>query len=340
MSDAPFTGLPPIPPVVPPQSGEPGEIVLQAVNLSKSFGNIRAVDGLSFSIRKGQVVGFIGANGAGKTTTMRILATLEMADTGRIEILGYEATNYPDFIRPKLGWMPDNYGAYSNVTVEDYLDFYARAYGLYGKTRRKRVQEIMEFTDLTAIKDRLMNKLSKGMGQRLCLGRALINDPALLLMDEPAAGLDPKARVEFKNLVRILASQGKTMLISSHILSELGEMCDTLLFIDKGRIVHHGSAEALLRSDTETVRLEINIVGSADSLIAWAKYQPGLVFVDQTNRGARFDYQTGDPVELSKLLARAIADGLQVHDFHRLERRLEDAFIDIIKGKEVVKERP
>ena len=196
----------------------------------------------------------------------------------------------------------------------------------------------MEFTDLTSIKERLMNKLSKGMGQRLCLGRALINDPDLLLMDEPAAGLDPKARVEFKNLVRILASQGKTMLISSHILSELGEMCDTLLFIDKGKIVHHGSADSLLRSETEQTRLEINVVGSPDALIAWAKYQPGLVFVDQTNRGARFDFNTSSPGELSKLLGRALADGLQVHEFHRLEKRLEDAFIDIIKKKEVSKE--
>jgi ABC-type multidrug transport system ATPase subunit len=216
------------------------EIILDVRNLRRSFGNVHAVQDVSFTIRKGQVVGFIGANGAGKTTTLRLLATLDTPDAGSIEIMGCEATDYPDKVRARLGWMPDSYGNYDNVTVVEYLDFYARSYGYTGAQRTKHVNDIMDFTELTPIQDRLMHTLSKGMGQRLCLGRSLINEPELLLMDEPAAGLDPKARIEFKNLVRILSQQGKTILISSHILSELGEMCDTMLFIDKGRIVHHG----------------------------------------------------------------------------------------------------
>jgi len=307
------------------------ELVLDVRNLRRSFGKVHAVQDVSFTVRKGQVVGFIGANGAGKTTTLRLLATLDSPDAGSITVLGCEATNYPDKVRARLGWMPDSYGAYDNVTVVEYLDFYARAYGYAGAARAKHVQEIMAFTELTPIQDRLMHTLSKGMGQRLCLGRALINDPDLLLMDEPAAGLDPKARIEFKNLVRILSQQGKTILISSHILSELGEMCDTMLFIDKGRIVHHGSSETLRRGDEDSFRVEIGIDGSPDQLVAWAALQPGLKLVEATNRGARFDFAAKERGDLAQLLRRAVNDGIPVCDFHRLERRLEDAFVEVLK---------
>jgi ABC-2 type transport system ATP-binding protein len=307
------------------------EIILDVRNLRRSFGEVHAVQDVSFTVRKGQVVGFIGANGAGKTTTLRLLATLDTPDAGSISIMGCEATNYPDKVRSRLGWMPDSYGTYDNVTVAEYLDFYARAYGYQGARRNKHVADIMAFTELTPIQDRLMHTLSKGMGQRLCLGRALINEPDLLLMDEPAAGLDPKARIEFKNLVRILAQQKRTLLISSHILSELGEMCDTMLFIDKGRIVHHGSSETLRRGDEKCFRLEIETTGSPDSLVAWAATQPGLAHVESTNRGARFDFTANEPAELSQLLRRAIADGIPICEFHRVERRLEDAFVDVLR---------
>jgi ABC-2 type transport system ATP-binding protein len=307
------------------------ELVLDVRNLRRSFGNVHAVRDVSFSVRKGQVVGFIGANGAGKTTTLRLLATLDTPDAGSIHMLGFEAGSYPDKVRARLGWMPDSYGSYDNVTVMEYLDFYARAYGYSGATRAKHVDEIMAFTELTPIQDRLMHTLSKGMGQRLCLGRALINDPDLLLMDEPAAGLDPKARIEFKNLVRILSQQGKTILISSHILSELGEMCDTMLFIDNGRIVHHGSSETLRRGDATQLRIEIEVDGSADRLVEWAALQQGLTLVESTNRGARFDFTAKEPGDLAQLLRRAIGEGIAVCDFHRLERRLEDAFVDVLK---------
>jgi ABC-2 type transport system ATP-binding protein len=307
------------------------EIILDVRNLRRSFGDVHAVQDVSFTIRKGQVVGFIGANGAGKTTTLRLLATLDTPDAGSITIMGCEATNYPDKVRAQLGWMPDSYGNYDNVTVVEYLDFYARAYGYMGAQRSKHVNDIMDFTELTPIQDRLMHTLSKGMGQRLCLGRSLINEPELLLMDEPAAGLDPKARIEFKNLVRILSQQGKTILISSHILSELGEMCDTMLFIDKGRIVHHGDSETLRRGDESITRLEIETTGNPDSLVEWAALQPGLTLVDRTKRGARFDFTAKGPGDLSQLLKRAITDGIAVSDFHRLERRLEDAFVEVLR---------
>jgi ABC-2 type transport system ATP-binding protein len=308
-----------------------GELVLEARHLRRSFGKVHAVQDVSFSIHKGQVIGFIGANGAGKTTTLRILATLDSPDEGDVQVLGWDALSYPDKVRANLGWMPDNYGAYDNVTVAEYIDFYARAYGYHGASRKRRVEEIMAFTELTPIQDRLMHTLSKGMGQRLCLGRALINDPHLLLLDEPAAGLDPKARIEFKNLIRILSQQGKTILISSHILSELDEMCDTLLFIDKGRIVHHGSSETLRRGETDRLRLEIEVLGSPDRLLQWSALQPGLTLVESTNRGARFDFVANQQDDLVHLLRRAVVDGISICDFHRLERRLEDAFVDLLK---------
>jgi ABC-2 type transport system ATP-binding protein len=307
------------------------EVILDVRNIRRSFGKIHAVQDVSFTVLKGQVVGFIGANGAGKTTTLRMLATLDTPDAGSISVMGCEATSFPDKVRARLGWMPDSYGTYDNVTVLEYLDFYARAYGYQGAGRTKHVTDIMAFTELTPLQDRLMHQLSKGQGQRLCLGRALINEPELLLMDEPAAGLDPKARIEFKNLVRILSQQGKTIMISSHILSELGEMCDSMLFIDKGCIVHHGSSETLRRGDESSIRLEIETLGNPDALVAWAALQPGLKLVEATNRGARFDFTNQDPAELNQLLRRAITEGIPVTDFHRLERRLEDAFVDVLR---------
>ena len=218
---------------------------IQVENLTRFFGDIPAVAGVSFSVPHGQVVGFVGANGAGKTTTMRILATLDYPGSGTACIAGYNVVHHPEEVRRLLGWMPDHFGTYEHMTVLEYMDFYARALGYRGAERTKRTLEVMDFTDLTPLAGRLINKMSKGQTQRLCLGRALLHDPQILIMDEPAAGLDPRARVELKNLIRILAEEGKTILISSHILTELGEMCDSLLFIDRGRIVHHGDAASL-----------------------------------------------------------------------------------------------
>ncbi len=244
---APIGGPPRRPDAVPgaERLRSTGAPLLEVAGLERCFGSVRAVQGVSFSLGRGQVVGFIGANGAGKTTTMRMMATLELPDAGSITIGGYDAVSQPLQARRLIGWMPDHYGTYPNMTVWEYLDFFARAYGYAGAERQQRIADVMAFTDLDVLAERPMNKLSKGMAQRLCLGRALIHDPAILILDEPAAGLDPKARLEFKRLVRVLAEDGKTLFISSHILSELGEMCDHLIFIDRGRIVHQGTPDSL-----------------------------------------------------------------------------------------------
>ncbi|MBE7493553.1 MAG: ABC transporter ATP-binding protein [Verrucomicrobiaceae bacterium] len=306
--------------------------MISVENLHRSFGDLKAVDGVSFTIDSGRVVGFVGANGAGKTTTMRIMATLDHPSSGRVVLGGHNVVHHPAKARRILGWMPDSFGTYEHMTVLEYLDFYARALGYRGKERLARVQEVMDFTDLTPLADRMSNKMSKGQTQRLCLGRALLHDPQVLIMDEPAAGLDPKARIELKNLIRILSQEGRTILISSHILSELGEMCDSLLFIDKGRIVHHGDADTLKRSgqNEQTTIVNVEVAGDPRALQNWALTAAHVKILDETKRGARLCIDSADEQIVAGVLRRLVTDQILVLDFHREERRLEDAFVDIL----------
>tara|TARA_Y100000385_G_C13028892_1_gene609805 strand:+ start:247 stop:1209 length:963 start_codon:yes stop_codon:yes gene_type:complete len=301
-----------------------------ANNLYRYFGTLKAVDGISFEVPHGSVCGFVGANGAGKTTTMRVLATLDYPTMGQVEICGINVVNFPAKVRSLIGWMPDYFGNYEHMTVLEYLDFYARALGYAGKERQMRVQEVMEFADLIPLANRLSNKLSKGMTQRLCLGRSLIHDPQVLIMDEPAAGLDPKARVELKHLIRILAEEGKTIFISSHILSELGEMCDSLLFINNGHIVHHGDAESL-KQGTETgggYFFDVQILGDAQSVSNWVVTNPYAEFIETRKNGGRIRVESTETA--ARVLASMVKDGLQVIEFHKEQRNLEDAFIDML----------
>lgn len=307
------------------------ETIIKVENLVRDFGNVQAVNGVSFEIERGKVVGFIGANGAGKTTTMRMMVTLETPTFGSVSICGYDVVDQPTEVRHRVGWMPDSYGAYENMTVEEYLDFYGRAFGYKQAERAHRVTEVMEFTDLIPISDRPINRLSKGMGQRLCLGRTLIHDPEVLVLDEPAAGLDPKARVEFKNLIRLLAAKGKTIFISSHILSELGEMCDHLLFIDGGRIVHHGSTESLTQHHGVEALVEIRVAGDPETLYHWIAVSSEVTLADRIKGGARVRMINSDTEHLAAILKRLVLDGVPITGFFKVERRLEEAFVDMLK---------
>lgn len=308
--------------------------LLEVENLARWFGGVKAVNGVSFALQRGQVVGLIGANGAGKTTTMRILATLDLPDRGSVRLGGVDIVEYPNEVRRRIGWMPDHFAPYKDTTVSDYLDFFARAYGLRGAELAERVAEIAEFTDLTPLADRPMTGLSKGQTQRLCLARTLLNDPEFLILDEPAAGLDPKARLEFKNLVRVLRERGKTILISSHILSELGEMCDTLLFMDRGAVVHHGDTETLRRGPTAdgTSAINITVHGDVAPLLQWLAVRPGWKLVEERKDGVRAEYAGVSTELLATELRRLVADGVQVVDFHREMRRLEEAFVEMLRA--------
>jgi ABC-2 type transport system ATP-binding protein len=288
---------------------KPATPAIEVTNLWRSFNGLHAVQGISFSVEKGQVVGFVGANGAGKTTTMRILATLDYPSRGGAKISGYDVVDYPAEVRRRIGWMPDHYGTYNNMTVLEYLDFFARALGYKGQDRVDRIVDVMDFTDLTPLADRLIDKLSKGMGQRLCLGRALIHDPDVLILDEPAAGLD---------------------FISSHILSELGEMCDSLLFINSGKIIHHGSAESLRKGSTESCLISVQLADGAEKLREWAELSPDVEFLDATKKGGRIKINSTEEEVIASVLRRMIKDELPVTEFHQEERKLEDAFIEIL----------
>lgn len=320
--------------ITPPPLPEP---LVQVREIHRVFDHVHAVQGVSFDIMRGQVVGFIGANGAGKTTTMRMMATLDVPTSGSIRIAGQDVVQRPDLVRPLIGWMPDNFGTYACMTVFEYLDFFARAYGFKRTERKARVDEVMEFADLAVLADRPMNKLSKGMGQRLCFGRMLLPDPEFMILDEPAAGLDPKARMEFKNLVRLLARRGKTLFISSHILSELGEMCDTMLFIDAGRIVYHGAADALKHkngishSGTAQIVVDVAVFGSVELLTQWAEVNANWSIIEHKQDGARLALASEDIHVLSAGLKKMLMDGVPVIGFHREERRLEDAFVEMLR---------
>lgn len=312
--------------------------IIHVNNVHRRFRNVQAVGGLSFSVEPKSVVGFIGANGAGKTTTMRMMVTLDNPDLGSIEMAGLDTRAHPHDVRRLVGWMPDHFGTYPNMDVLDYMDFFARAFHLRGHKRRARIDEVLDFTGLNRLAERPCANLSKGEKQRLCLGRTLLSDPTILILDEPAAGLDPKARQEFKRLVKLLKDMGKTLFISSHILSELGEMCDSLLFIDAGRLVHHGDADSLTHSDSvEGLVLRILIHGETARLHQWIEQQPHMQVRENLAKGASVNVvlDEGQPVEesLCQLLKQMLADGLEVYDFHREPKRLEDAFIDMLTSK-------
>lgn len=316
--------------------------LVEVEGLVRHFERVRAVNGVSFTLPAGQVAGLIGANGAGKTTAMRILATLDQPDAGSVRLGGVDIVEYPERVRRRIGWMPDHFAPYNDVTVLDYLDFFGRACGLRGPELARRKGEVVEFTELGPLADRMMTKLSKGQTQRLCLARTLLGDPDFLILDEPAAGLDPKARLEFKNLVRLLRGQGKTMLISSHILSELGEMCDTLVFMDAGRVVHHGDTQSLQRHDHGSAGLvyDITVDGGPVALLSWLAVRPGWKLLEERRDGARAEFAQVEPAAIAGELRRLTTDGVSVLEFRRAERRLEDAFVHMLREGRTVPTQP
>lgn len=307
--------------------------LVELCDVHRHFGEVRAVDGITFTLRRGTACGFIGANGAGKTTTLRLLATLDQPDAGSIRVAGLDVVDRARDVRRLLGWMPDHTPSYANATVLDYLDFFARAHGLRGAARTRRLDETMAFTDLHPLARRPTKGLSKGQLQRLGLARMLLPDPQLLLLDEPAAGLDPKARLEFKAAVRILRDQGKTLFISSHILSEVEEMCDEMLFIDAGRIVHQGTSATLRRDNAEAAavtRLRLTLAGEPAPLAEWLALQAGWRVTESLVDGLRAEFTGTERAALALELRRIVAAGHPVCGFQVEEQRLEDVFVSVL----------
>jgi ABC-2 type transport system ATP-binding protein len=315
------------------------EPVLQVDGLVRHFNDVHAVDDVTFSVDRGQVLGFIGPNGAGKTTTMRILATLDVPQGGDARIAGYSVVEQPDKVRRVMGFMPDYAGVYANTTVFEYLDFFARAGGLRGESRRRAVDTIVEFMVLGDLRERQVEGLSKGMKQRVALGRALIHGPQLLILDEPAANLDPRARIEFRTLIRELAADGKTILLSSHILTELSEMCDTVTVIEKGRILASGTVREIVDGLRQRRTLSVRLATPDPQLERFLLEQPGVVGVHEAgdvvsgfSRTLRFELDGDDQAQV-QLIARLIAAGFPILEFSAHSAGLEDVFIEITNGR-------
>ena len=319
--------------------------------LTKRFGRLKAVDEVRFLARPGQVIGFIGPNGAGKTTTMRILATLETPTSGDAFVCGASVIDDADAVRRVLGFMPDGFGKYPNMTVVEYLDFFARAYGLAGAARRDAVDRVLVFTELRRIARKNVTELSKGMGQRLGLGRTLIHDPEVLILDEPAAGLDPRARVELRELIALLAKElNKTVLISSHILTELGEICDAAAIIEAGQILATGTVEELRDARRESLRrkaeeaaaagtgtgevtgvLTVRTLGEPAACVRHLLEQPGVAHAAEAGPAVKLTFAGGDP-EKAALLAGLLGAGFEVAEFAAQTESLEDAFMALTEG--------
>ncbi len=245
--------------------------ILTVKNLKRYFGSVRAVNDVSFTLPEGSCAGLIGANGCGKTTLLRMLCTLDLPDSGDIMIRDVDIIRQPEKIRPQIGWMPDYIDPWANCTPRDYLDYFARAYGYVGKERLQVVEKWASFAGIMRYFKRNMKGLSKGELQRVSMARMLVGNPSIILMDEPAAGLDPEARIEFKQLVRTLRDEGRTLLISSHILSELAEMCDHMIMMDKGRLLYSGQPEGLLeqvntQDGAQQIRMRLRPLGELSAL--------------------------------------------------------------------------
>ncbi len=253
-----------------------GEIVLQTVGLTKQYGEITALDDLNLSIPKGRVFGYVGHNGAGKTTTIRILAGLLGATKGQAIIAGTDVTGNRDRLKQLVGYMPDEFGVYDQMRVWEYLDFFGAAFKIPRRERKKRIDEVLAIAEAEYMRDRFVDTLSKGMKQKVGIARTLVHDPQVLLLDEPANGLDPRARIEQRNLIRQLADMGKTILVSSHILPELASVCDLVGIIHQGRMQAFGPLDEVLGSIRRGRVMELKVAGAGAAYGGLAHQTSGL----------------------------------------------------------------
>src|SRR5579875_1842287 len=301
-------------------------------HLKKHYGRTRAVDDVSFTFSSGEIVGFVGPNGAGKSTTMRILATLEEPTSGDVFLDGISVVEYPEKVRRLVGYVPDALPSHRDISVHEYLDFFARAYGIRNPKREKVIESIEEFTNLLGIRDKHLNALSKGMKNRVSVARALVHDPAVLIMDEPAAGLDPRARIELRELLRVLSGQGKAILISSHILTELAEICTAAVIIERGRILRAGSLSHILTADKPHRTILIRTLDEPELLHKDLLLQPNIETARRIDHTVEVDLIGGEGA-CWELLAHLVRSGYRVVEFHQQRAGLEELFMNVTRGE-------
>lgn len=298
-------------------------------DLSKRYGRVTALQSLDMDVPDGVIYGFIGENGAGKTTTLRLLAGLLLPDGGYAEVAGHDVVRDPRGVARVVGYMPDFFGFYDDLRVGEYLLFYAAAYGIRGAAARKLQEELLELVDLAAKRDEFVDTLSRGMQQRLCLARALVHDPQVLLLDEPASGLDPLARVELRRILKELNRMGKTIVISSHILSELADLCTHIGVISDGKMIDQRTLPEMVAGTLQEITLRCHSgLETAREVVEGRK---GATINGITGGEIRFSL-TGGAVEAAALLREIVLAGAAVAHYAVMEQTLEDTYVKLAGG--------
>ena len=314
-----------------PQTDHPA---VRVRGLVKRYGRLVAVDHLDLDVPTGSVVGLIGPNGAGKTTTMSAITTLLTPDQGMIEVFGHNPLTEPRAVRALVGWMPDFFGLYDGLTCLEYLDFFAAAYRVPAAVRRGRVSDLLDLVELGHKRDTDVSGLSRGMQQRLGLARTLVHDPRLLVLDEPASGLDPRARIDLREILLELARQGKTILISSHILAELGELCDRVAIVQNGRVLAQGTPDEIKStSSSSTTSVAARILGGPDEVQRGLQLALGWGALQAVGQGATLVAElSGGEEAAADLLAAMVAANLRIASFAERDGGLERLFLSVTGG--------
>lgn len=310
---------------------EQEQLMIEIKGLSKTFGHFHALKGIDLSIKKGSVFGFVGPNGAGKSTTMSILATLMLPTSGFAKVDGIDVTEHPHLVRRKIGYMPDFFGVYDQLKTDEYLHFYGASYGLTKPERDQLIPQLLELVNLSDKRDSYVDSLSRGMKQRLCLARCLVHDPELLILDEPASGLDPRARIEMREILKELKSMGKTIIISSHILPELAEMVDEIGVIEHGEMIAVGNISNIQQQLMAKRLITIKLASGHEQLKSFLLDQSFVqgVFIDGNHVQVQFSGQDDEQVVLLRSILKA---GFAVISFHEAQTDLEDIFLAITRG--------
>jgi len=307
--------------------------MLSIRNLNKRYGKFQAVSELNLEVAEGEIFGFVGPNGAGKTTTMKIICGLLRATSGEITLDGVDIIRNSRRMKEKIGYMPDFFGVYDDLKVSEYLEFYASIYNIKGQERKRITDDLLELVDLGSKREAYVDSLSRGMKQRLCLARSLVHNPRLLVLDEPASGMDPRARFEMKEILKNLKGMGKTIIISSHILPELAELCTSIGIIDQGRMVISGSNEEIMQQVYNKKVMRLKVRDRLDDAVLILKEYP---FVDKLVIGEntiQAGFGGGDE-EMSRVLSDLISRGIPVVSFAQMDGNLEDVFMKVTKGEE------
>jgi ABC-2 type transport system ATP-binding protein len=309
----------------------PASSMIKLQNVSKLYKTFPAVNDFSFEIGRGEVFGFIGPNGAGKTTTIKMLSTLMLPTHGSLSIGGYDVVKEPHEVRRIIGYMPDSFGVYEDLLVWEYLDYFAALYKLNPAQRKRATSDVLELTDLTGKRDAQVMSLSRGMKQRLCLAKTLLHDPEVLLLDEPASGLDPHARIEIRELIRELCRMGKTVLVSSHILTELADFCTSIGIVEAGKLLAAGRIDDITAKLSGNVMLEITVKGDPAPALDVLAERPEISRTTCDGRVIHAEF-SGNPDDVDELLEYLIQRGIRLLGFTRSVANLEDIFLKITRG--------